>query len=91
MTNVTINWAMIGSFIAALAGVAGSVLTPIYGTQMATGVQQVLQAVSGLLLLIPTWHIASTASYTSKLRAQNVYARSASGLAAPQHVPGNSF
>lgn len=68
MKTVTINWALIGSIVAAAAGVVGSILTPIYGTSLSTSVQAVLMAVSGLLVLIPTFHVGAVASYNSKLR-----------------------
>ena len=86
MKTITINWAMIGAMVAALAGIAGSIITPIYGTSLATSVQAALQSISGLLVLIPTWHIASTAAYTSKLRASNVYRPT--GNLGPAPVPG---
>lgn len=46
------NWPTIIAVVSAIAGVTGTVLTPIIGTSLAAGVQAVLQAVSGLLVLI---------------------------------------
>jgi len=77
MKTVTINWALIGSIVAAVAGVVGSVLTPIYGKNLSGSVEAVLQAVSGLLVLIPTWHVGSTAAYTAKMRLSNTVATQA--------------
>jgi hypothetical protein len=50
MSSVTI--AKLLAVLAAIAGVTGSVLTPVLGNNLATAVQVVLQAVSGLLVLI---------------------------------------
>jgi len=49
-TNV--KWSVLIATISALAGVAGSILTPLLGSNLAAGVQVVLQAVSGLLVII---------------------------------------
>ena len=66
--NVTVklNWSVIGSLVAAAAGVAGSILTPIFGSDLAGQVQSVLQALSGLLIAIPAWHVASVAAGNAK-------------------------
>ena len=89
MTKVTLNWALLGSLVAALAGVVGSIVTPIYGSELSSSIENVLQALSGLLVLIPTLHMSSVAASNAKLRAQyriNAEARSA-GLM-PAQVPG---
>jgi hypothetical protein len=49
----TTQWTKIVAVIAAIAGATGSVLTPLLGQSIANGVQTVLEAISGLLLLIP--------------------------------------
>jgi hypothetical protein len=59
---MTLNWTTIGTAVSALAGVVGTILTPIYGTQLAGGVQAVLQSVSGLLILIGGYHVTSVAA-----------------------------
>ena len=46
------SWATIIAVFSALAGVIGTVLTPLLGSSLAGGVQVVLQAISGLLVLI---------------------------------------
>ena len=47
-TTKKFNWALLGAILTGLAGAAGTVLTPIYGTNLATNVQDILQAFSGL-------------------------------------------
>lgn len=46
------SWATIAAVVSAIAGVIGTILTPVLGTSLAAGVQAILQAVSGLLVLI---------------------------------------
>lgn len=48
------NWTLIAQVVSALAGAAGTILTPIYGTNLASAIVGVLQALSALLLVIPT-------------------------------------
>lgn len=67
--TVKLNLPAIAAVLAAVAGIAGSALTPLFGTQLAIAVQAVLQAVSGLLVVIPTYHVASVAAAQSKLKA----------------------
>ncbi len=67
--TVNWNWATIIAVISGLAGVAGSVLTPIYGTALATSVQAVLQTISGLLVLISGYHATSVVAATAKMKA----------------------
>lgn len=67
--NVTINWPTVIAVITALAGAAGSILTPIYGTNLATQVQVILQAIAGLLVLIPAAHATSVVATTAKAKA----------------------
>jgi hypothetical protein len=73
MKSVNLNWALIGSIVAALAGVAGSILTPLYGSSLATSVQAVLQALSGLLVVIPTFHVSSVAASGAKYKQAAMY------------------
>jgi hypothetical protein len=70
---VPINLPLIAAICAALAGVAGTILTPLYGANLSTAVSAVLQALSGLLVLIPTLHASSVAATTGKLRARAKY------------------
>jgi hypothetical protein len=67
--NVTINWATVIAVVTALAGAAGSIITPIWGTQLATQVQVVLQALAGLLVLIPAAHATSVTAHVAKAKA----------------------
>jgi hypothetical protein len=66
--NVTVklNWGVLGSVVAALAGIAGSIITPVFGSHLAAQVQSVLQSLSGLLILIPSWHLGSVAAANAK-------------------------
>lgn len=68
MTTVEINWATVIAAVTAIAGVAGSILTPVFGTHLATQVQVVLQAIAGLLVLIPAHHATSTVAAASRER-----------------------
>ena len=63
---VNINWATLGAIASALAGIAGSVITPIYGTGLATTIVGVLMGLSAILIAIPGWHIASVAATKAK-------------------------
>lgn len=44
------------TILSLVAGVAGSIITPLYGATLASAVQGVLQALSALLVLIPSAH-----------------------------------
>ena len=72
--TVNLNLPLIASICAALAGVAGSILTPLYGADLSTAVQGVLQALSSLLVLIPTLHVSSVASAAAKAKINAKYA-----------------
>lgn len=52
-TIPTSVWAKALAAFSALAGASGSVLTPLLGTSLSSASQTVLQAISGLLVLIP--------------------------------------
>ena len=67
--TVNVNWALIGAILATLAGIAGTILTPLYGTQLATAVQVSIPSLSALLIAIPPYHVASVAAATSKMKA----------------------
>jgi hypothetical protein len=71
--TVSLNLPLIASICAALAGVAGSILTPLYGADLTTAVQGVLQSLSSLLLLIPTLHASSVAATAGKMKVRAKY------------------
>ena len=86
-TTIKWNWPLLASVCTALAGVAGTVLTPIYGTQLSGAVQDLLQALSGLLVLIPTTHAASAALSRSNAVWQAAFAREQAALDRPPPGP----
>lgn len=63
-----INWALVGSTLAAIAGVVGVILTPTIGATLAGDVKVVLLAISGLILAIPVHHVASVAAARAKAK-----------------------
>jgi hypothetical protein len=79
--TINFNWPLVGSVLSALAGIAGTVLTPTLGANLSSNIQAVLLAVSGLLLAIPAHQAAMTASH----RSQTKYA--AKLAATPKQVP----
>ena len=70
MTSISINWAKVIAFLTALAGVAGTVLTPIYGSNLAGAVQGVILGVSGLLIAITGYHATSVVASALKLKQE---------------------
>lgn len=68
-TTMNFNWTTIAAVLSALAGVAGSVITPIWGSNLATSVQAVLQAISGILVVIAGWHVTAVTASTAKAKA----------------------
>lgn len=66
---MNLSWSSIGAALAALAGVVGTVLNPIVGTGISTSVGVVIQALSGLLILIGSWHVSSVAATQAKINA----------------------
>lgn len=68
--TVKINLPLIAAVLTALAGAAGTALIPLCGQNLASGVQTVLQAVAGLLVLIPTYHVSNVAASTAKAKTQ---------------------
>jgi hypothetical protein len=73
---VKINLPLVITVLAALGGIAGTVLTPIYGAQLTTAVQGVLQAISALLVLLPVHHASSIVVSQSRAR---IFAESQAG------------
>lgn len=69
MVTVNINWSYVSTIVAALAGIAGVVVTPIYGTGLAGALQGVITAIAGVLVLLPVHHVATVAVTTAKARA----------------------
>lgn len=67
--NIKLNLPLVASVLAAIAGIVGTTLVPILGTSLATSVQAVLQALSGVLLAIPVYHTTAVAASTAKVRA----------------------
>lgn len=65
---MTINLSLVASILSALAGVAGTVLTPIYGSNLSSAVGAVLQALSGLLVAIAAYHVTSVATTQAKAK-----------------------
>ena len=78
--TIKINWPLLATLTATLAGAAGTILTPMYGESLSNAVQAVLQALSGLLLIIPTVHAsqivvgqASTRRELARMEQQHSY------------------
>lgn len=71
--QTTINLPLIAAVLTALAGVAGSILTPLYGGDLTSAVQGVLQALSALLLVIPTTHASHLAYVSGRARVAARY------------------
>jgi hypothetical protein len=69
-----INWPVIGSVAAFLAGVVGSILTPVLGPTPATVTSDILQALSGVAAIIgggaATYVAASAAKQRALFKAQ---------------------
>ncbi len=63
-----INWTLVAQIVAAVAGVVGTVVTPIWGSQVASSVQDFLQALSGVLVLIPT--LTAAVVHVAKAKAK---------------------
>lgn len=56
-----IDWASIAATLAAIAGVIGTILTPLLGSQLSTAVEAVIEAISGVLVVIPSYHVSVVA------------------------------
>jgi hypothetical protein len=66
--TMKINLPLLAEICGALAGVAGSVLTPLYGQGLTTDVQGVLQALAALLVAIPVTHAGTIVVHAAKLK-----------------------
>jgi hypothetical protein len=53
--------------VSGLAGVAGAVITPIYGSALAGEVQAVLMAISGILVIVSGGAATTVALHAAKL------------------------
>ena len=51
-----ITWAQVIAVVSGLAGVAGAIVTPLYGSALAGEVKAVLEAVSGILVIVAGTH-----------------------------------
>ena len=81
-STFTINWTTIIATFTALAGVAGSILTPIFGTHLAIEIQSILQGLAAVLVVLPAAHATAVVAATAKVKAINK-ANAAARLAAP--------
>lgn len=68
MTITESSWAKFVAVLSALAGVVGTIITPIYGATLGSEVQDILQAVCGVLLLFPG--LAATSLVHAELKAR---------------------
>jgi hypothetical protein len=64
-----IPWATIIAVVSGLAGVAGAIVTPIWGTALAGQVQAVLEALSGILVIIAGGAATSVVHAAAKAKA----------------------
>jgi ABC-type branched-subunit amino acid transport system permease subunit len=62
-----IPWAKLVAVVAGLAGVAGAIITPLYGTALAGEVQAVLEAISGILVIVSGGAATTVAVHAAKL------------------------
>ena len=69
-STININWATVIAVVSGLAGVAGVVITPIWGQALATQVQSILLALSSVLVAISGYHATSVVATTVKAKAQ---------------------
>jgi hypothetical protein len=65
-----ITWATVIAVVSGVAGVVGAAVTPIWGTALAGEVQAVLEAVSGILVIVAGTHATSLVYVKAKLSAQ---------------------
>lgn len=80
-----INWPLLGSIVAGVAGVVGTVVTAIWGADAGTSAQAILQSLSALLIAIPTFHLTAVAAATTKaMRLQRINSNVL--FAPPEHV-----
>ena len=64
--TTNINWATVAAITSAIAGVVGTIITPIWGSHLSGEIEGVLQGISALLIAIPGWHVASVAASKAK-------------------------
>ena len=81
--SFTFSWANVIAIISGLAGVAGTVLTPIYGANLANSVQATLMALSGLLITISGYHATSVVAAVAKAKAMSRLSAAGAQHAAP--------
>ncbi len=84
--SFTFSWASVIAVVSGLAGVAGTVLTPIYGSNLANSVQATLMAISGLLVVISGYHATSVVASTAKMKASYHVAAENARHAAPPTI-----
>jgi hypothetical protein len=48
----------------------GTILVPFLSADLTSQIQNILQALSAFLLVIPTWHVTSVAATQAKLKMQ---------------------
>jgi len=63
-----INWSTVIAVFSGLAGVAGAVVTPIWGTHLAGEVQAVIEAISGVLVIIAGYHATTVLTAQAKAK-----------------------
>jgi hypothetical protein len=85
--NLKLNWPNVIAALSAAAGIAGTIITPIWGDKLAASVQAALMAVSGLLIAITGYHATSVVS--TRVKAQEAHAMAArfAAEAAPPPAP----
>jgi hypothetical protein len=69
-STININWATVIAVVSGLAGVAGVIVTPIWGTAVATSTQNILLALSSVLVAISGFHATSVVASNVKAKAQ---------------------
>lgn len=63
-----LTWPTILAVVSGLAGVAGAIVTPIYGSALAGEVQGVLEGISGILVIIAGGHATSIVAASAKAK-----------------------
>ncbi len=63
-----VNWAGVIAVLTGLAGIAGSVITPIFGQQLASETANILQGLSAVLLVITGYHAQALAVAKAKAK-----------------------
>ena len=65
-----ITWATVIAVVSGLAGLAGAVITPVFGAALAGEVKAVLEAISGILVIVAGTSATSLVYVKAKLSAQ---------------------